>query len=352
MHPIPDVSQFQVIAGRNDVTKDERWPAGRIEAIPHTFPVAWRIEKPQDPTGWLEVTQEKMSPMVIATEAWDQLHTLVPRLYEEANLDFRGKLCPGLTISAEIIRKDVRVAVEFEAIRKGKIKFILEVIPNMVTWAEIHAHFSSFDERIPPLDCYIDEENRPYHPETLLEFKPAKGIEIPDTTRGFGGAAGGVSRGGYLLPPIIFPKAIHTSKGKIGRGSPDPVVNPPDTDSSSDSPEDEEGDDTHKLHKLAQAAAKQQTITVEIRGEYAWGGGMHEAIFAKEFSGMSKPSHMIEHFKQRTDKSNRLGWHFREDYLSHAFGQRWDYQENKLKYLSSRKEQVFTPDMDSKHHQR
>jgi hypothetical protein len=188
--------------------------------------------------------------MVTATEAWDILHTTEPGLFEEANLDLRRKLKPGLTIVAEVVRRDVRCAMEFEVIRKGKIKFIHEDIPNVVTWADIHTHFSSIDERIPHFECYINEENRPYPDNPLLSSRLADGIEIPDTTRGYSGAAGGISRGGLVLPPTVFPaKPIDISEGKIQGGKKGQVG---DSDSSSDSQEDEEGDDTHELHKLAQ----------------------------------------------------------------------------------------------------
>jgi hypothetical protein len=93
-------------------------------------------------------------------------------------------------MTAEIVRANVKLSVSFEVIRKGTITYILDVIPNMVTWQEIHGHFSSFDKRIPPFECYINEENRPYYSETVLSFRLAKDVEIPDTTREFGGAAG------------------------------------------------------------------------------------------------------------------------------------------------------------------
>jgi hypothetical protein len=80
--PIPDISQFQIIAGRQDVTKNDRWPDGQIDAILHTFPVIWRIEKPQVTGGFIEVIQEKMTPLVTATEAWYILHTTVPGLFD------------------------------------------------------------------------------------------------------------------------------------------------------------------------------------------------------------------------------------------------------------------------------
>jgi hypothetical protein len=63
-------------------------------------------------------------------------------------------------------------------IRSGSIIFVHEVILNMVTWQEIHGHYSSFDRRIPPWECYINEENRPYYPDAPLNFRLAKDIEI------------------------------------------------------------------------------------------------------------------------------------------------------------------------------
>jgi hypothetical protein len=92
----------------------------------------------------------------------------VPRLCENANLDFRGKLKPGLVINAEIIRQDVRRTVEFEVIRKGCITYTHENIPNMASWADIHAHFLSFDEGIPPFESYINEDIRAYR-EVFIE---------------------------------------------------------------------------------------------------------------------------------------------------------------------------------------
>jgi hypothetical protein len=126
---------------------------------------------PQEPTGFIEVAQDGMTPLVAAREAWDQLHHIAPRLYENMSLDFSGKLRPGTTITASIIRVVVKLSVTFEVIRKGRITYVLEHIPNMATWAEIHAHFLSFGQRIPPYSCHIEEENRPYDPDTGSFFR-------------------------------------------------------------------------------------------------------------------------------------------------------------------------------------
>jgi hypothetical protein len=148
-----------------------------------------------------------MTPLATATEVWEILHTIQPRLFEEAQLNFRGRLRPGLTIKAEVMRKQVEVAVEFEIIRILTVRFIDERIPNMATWAENHAHFAEDDQRIPPFSCSIDEENRPHYDNTLSQFRLADGVDVPDTAGARGGGAGGISPKGYILPPITSRKS-------------------------------------------------------------------------------------------------------------------------------------------------
>jgi hypothetical protein len=278
---IPDLSQFNIFVGHLDITKNDKWPPGTIDAIPVRFPVQWKIEMPQEASGFLEVVQKEMTPLVTAMEAWQQLHHTVPRLYEEASLDYVGKLKPGAIITASIIRAEVQLAITFELYKKATITYHQHV-PNMETWASIHAHFANFDTRIPPYSCYIEEENRPYYPETTITFRLKEGEEPPDTTGGSGGAAGGLSREGYYLPPIVFPapKIDITGKTKM-QGAEPGQVGESGTDSTSDSEEDSEWNDIHKLHRIAQAAAKEQFLTIEIRAEYSWGGHLHEAIFSK-----------------------------------------------------------------------
>jgi hypothetical protein len=128
---------------------------------------------------------------------------------------------------------------------------------------------------------------------------------IPDATGGYGGAGGGINRGGFILSPIIFPaKPIDVSEGKVVGGRKSALVN---SDSSSDSLEDEEEDYTHKRHKLAQVAQKGQPPVVEIRADCAWEGGCHEAIFAKEFKGSGTPSHILEPLRTAHKQMRQLG---------------------------------------------
>jgi hypothetical protein len=71
--------------------------------------------------------------------------------------------------------------------------------------------------------------------------------------------------------------------------------------------EDEEGDDTHKLHQLKQAIVKGQPLTIEIRAEYAWDSGVHEAIFSKEFRGMPVPIHIFEPHQAAYKQIEQIG---------------------------------------------
>jgi hypothetical protein len=179
------------VCNRKEISKDDLWPAGNIEAIPVKFPVTWRIESPQSPGGIHECKQDDLTPLLTARAAWALLRSSVLNLAKEPIIHYRGFLKPGLTISVEIPGEDVRVSVAFEVIRKGCITFTHEVFSNMVMWREIHAHYSSIDRRICPWESYIDEELRPYYPETQLRFRLNTSLEIPDTTRNFGGVSGG-----------------------------------------------------------------------------------------------------------------------------------------------------------------
>jgi hypothetical protein len=71
--------------------------------------------------------------------------------------------------------------------------------------------------------------------------------------------------------------------------------------------EDEEGEDVHKLHKITQAIVKGQPLTVEIRAEYAWENVVHEAIFSKEFKGVSIPTHVLEPFQAAHKQIEQIG---------------------------------------------
>jgi hypothetical protein len=287
---LPDVSQLRIFVGHLDITSNDKWPPGTIDAIPVKFPVQWRIERPQEESGFYETRQKDMTPMYTAIEAWQMLHNQEPRLFEEATLDYAVKLKPGCIIAASVRRADVPLHIRFEIYGKATITYEL-TIPNMATWQAIHSHFAGYDLRIPPYSCYIEEENRPYYPETLLIFRLKKGEEPPDTRNQPGGVSGGLSRDGHLLPPIVAPPpVIDTTGGSKVHGALTGTVGEDKmtSDSSSDSGEDDENEDDRKLHQLSQAAVKEVPLTIEIRAEYVWGLKLYEAIFSKTSKNTKK----------------------------------------------------------------
>jgi hypothetical protein len=120
-----------VWSGELEIMKLDMWPAEEIVAIPHTFAVTWEVE---NPTTRLDmVIQEKMTQLITESEAWRLLHSDHSRLFQESSLNYRAKLKPGQTIRAEIVRRNVEAAVQFEVNGKGQITFIHEIVPTMVT---------------------------------------------------------------------------------------------------------------------------------------------------------------------------------------------------------------------------
>jgi hypothetical protein len=141
------------------------------------------------------------------------------------------------------------------------------------------------------------------------------GEEPPDTTGEFGGAAGGKSREGHILAPIIFPKApIDLSAGKLTGAFRGVVTG---TDSSSDSAEDDDGEDDHKLHKLMQAAAK-ELLTIEIRAEYTWQGRLHEAIFSKTSRNHVAPAEVLAPLQVAYQEIDQISRAFQGGGLPHS----------------------------------
>jgi hypothetical protein len=327
MHTLPGVSQFQVVANRKEISKDDQWPDGHIEAVPVKFPVDWVIESPQSADGVFKVRQPDMTPLLTAHAACDLLRNDVANLSENPVIHYRGFLKPGQTIAVDILRENVRASVTFEVIGKGTITFIHEVFQNMVTWHEIWEHYSEFDKRICPWECYINEELRPYFSDTPLRFRLKDAHNMPDTTHEFGGVAGGQTPRGEVLPPIVFPKApIDTTSPKdpkVAGSATGPIGSQTGSDSSSDSWEEEDiADvdmdeaerfqwmaiaDAHKLRKLRQAVVKGLGITIEIRGSYTFEGQEHEVVFSKEVKVSVPPSHLIEPYQLAFKQIEQIG---------------------------------------------
>jgi hypothetical protein len=149
-----------------------------------------------------------------------------------------------------------------------------------------------------PYDGYIPEENRPYQDNTLLEFRLADGVEIPDTTEEAGGAAGGVNPRGQVLPPIVFPKpAIDTTGGGKAHGALKGAFALPgdgSSESETDSAEALEDEDTHKLRHLSYAVRMNQPIAVTFRGQYQFAGRTEEVMFHREFTVSSAAEQILD----------------------------------------------------------
>jgi hypothetical protein len=128
LRALPDLSQFLIYSGRQEITSLDKWPAGLIFAVPHTFLVTWKVEDPA--VGYLDIIQENMTPLISVEQAWNLSHLDHPKLFIEAILNYRGKLKPRQIIRAEVVRTHVEVAVDFELIHKGHIRFAHEAIPK------------------------------------------------------------------------------------------------------------------------------------------------------------------------------------------------------------------------------
>jgi hypothetical protein len=142
---------------------------------------------------------------------------------------------------------------------------------NMSPRSDVHARFTRADGRIPPLACYVHEETLPYLPDKLIVFHLRKDVLVPDLSGNASGAAGGDNARGWVLRAIEYPApTMDTSDGKIQGGRRSALVDEgPDSDDScaTDSGEDVEGSDEHKVIQIAQAIHKAQPVTIAIRGQ-------------------------------------------------------------------------------------
>jgi hypothetical protein len=290
LRALSDLSQFLVYAGRQEITKLDRCPAGLI--VPHTFLVTWQVENPAG--GFIDIIQANMTPLISVQEGWQLLHHDHPRVFQEASINYRGDLNPWQIVQAEVIGKELIVAVDFESIRKRHIRFTHELIPNMVSWADIHAHFQAIDKRISPFGCYVQEENRPCFENTLLEFHLAEEVNVPDMFDEQGGVAGGTNSKGQILPPVIFPTVIDTTGGTKMNGALKGIPGDWSSVSETDSDADAEDEDFHKLRQISHAVRLAQSITVKVRGQYQCSAREEEVSFQKEFVNEPVPSHILE----------------------------------------------------------
>jgi hypothetical protein len=109
------------------------------------FPVRWQVELFDE-----EIMQSDMHSGLTVQDAWGQLHTTIPRLFQFATFNYAGFLQPGLIIRAEVQREEVTLGVTFEVKDNGWITFGNQTgVGNMTTRQELHASYAQHDPRIP-----------------------------------------------------------------------------------------------------------------------------------------------------------------------------------------------------------
>jgi hypothetical protein len=194
----------------------------------------------------------------------------------------------------EVQSEEIEVAVRFELAHRRTITFTQERLSNMSPRSEVHTRFAHEDSRIPPYACHEHEDIRPHYDNTRLIFHPKNGIDIPNTLSNGGGAAGGTNANGKVLPPVAFPVApIDITGGSKVQGALKGMPGPRDDSCATDSSEDEEGEDTHKLCKIAQAIHKGQPLTIVIRGQLEGiGGKVSEVLFQRDTRSTGTERHL------------------------------------------------------------
>jgi hypothetical protein len=240
------------------------------------------------------IIQENMTPQHDLLDAWQLLHHDDPRLYEQATFNYRGKLQRGLTIEAEVMRENVPVTVRFQVRDKGRIRYEKAQVVNLWNWESVYNYSFTRDTRLLPYELYQQEESRSYHAHTLLDFRWKSTSDIRDTL----GSDGGVNSQRMVLATRQFPPPTIDATGwtKIHGAARGPL----DSGSSeTDSDEDEEGQDEHKMAQIRHACHLGQPVAVILKGQYEF---QHEpnkwrlekVRFQQYFQPRTEPEHILQ----------------------------------------------------------
>jgi hypothetical protein len=161
-----------------DITAPPWWPAGQITLMIMVFPVDFEVEIPARGTETIRV--ENMTPEHSVQDAWAQLRIDHPEVFAEAVFNHRGKVHPGLTMEAGILRKAVIVTVTFQILNKRVITYPSQQIWNIWSQEEVLDHFFTHDKRILPIECYETKEARQYQDHTRIDYI-LKSRDVVDT---------------------------------------------------------------------------------------------------------------------------------------------------------------------------
>jgi hypothetical protein len=137
-----------------------------------------------------------------AGEAWKLLRHDNPGVYQEAIFNYRGLLAPGITIQAQIIRRNVEVTVMFEVLEKRPIRYEHMTLPNMWSMEDVQTEFLAHDTGLLPFECYQEKESGPYQEHTLIEFIRKESLEAPDTLGSDGGVDGRIGHNSLVWAPV------------------------------------------------------------------------------------------------------------------------------------------------------
>jgi hypothetical protein len=161
---------------------------------------------------------------------------------------------------------------------------------------EVWHHFVQEDDRILPFETYEVQDRRPWRLYGSIEFTLKVG-HVPDTTENGCGSAGGDGR--YWPLPRVDPVPPGHEHGKelaLLAGRKGQLV---DGDlSGTDSEEDSESSDDHKLAKIKHAiTGTSQPIQVILNGRYSWGDGWDNVSYCRTFKERAVFEDILDYLK-------------------------------------------------------
>jgi hypothetical protein len=251
--------------------------------------IGFRVEFAEE---WSTFKSAQVTPEHQIEQLWNILKTENSEIQGDRVLNFNGKVHPGLTVQVEIRGGRVFQTVTFQLINRRELVYESREIWNMWTLEEVWEHFFSRDERILPFECYVAEDRRPWAPYSRIDFVLSDS-EVADTTENGSGATGGDAGDWVWLPEGPAPKGREHGKELFALSS---RKGPLDGDSSgTDSDDDEEGSDIHKLAKVRHAFENlQRPVTVILKGRYEWDNGWEEVTYHRILIERTAPEDMIE----------------------------------------------------------